>query len=157
MGSILTVKKSYDHLIASLPANAREYVALRAKGVLPRQAAQQLQLTNAAETAERWENDPTVRQAIEYSVRMLAYDTQITREDVLMGLQDAVRMSATASELVQAWREIGKIVGAYQPQRVEHTHTLTQEKLVEMSDAELAKVAAIDAEFVELSTEDEDE
>ena len=43
---------------------------------------------------------------------------------MLTGMMDAVSAAATAAELVMAWREIGKLLGAYEPER----------KILEMQD-----------------------
>lgn len=81
-----------------------------------------------------------------------------SREDVVEGFMDAVRMSANAGELVQAWREIGRVVGAYEPVRVELSiERPTQKALMQMSDEQLAELAqqedVLDAEYEELDRE----
>lgn len=66
-----------------------------------------------------------------------------------------------------AWREIGKVIGAYEPEVVVHKYEgITPEQLQNMSDEKLLEMAAMedyrlpgtdieDAEYEELSTEDE--
>lgn len=41
-----------------------------------------------------------------------------TREDVINGLHLAINVATTAGEMIAGWREIGKIIGAYEPQKV---------------------------------------
>jgi hypothetical protein len=60
---------------------------------------------------------------------------------------DAVNAAGSSTELTQAWREIGKMLGHYAPDQVEHKVTvenMTQNKLESMSDAELSLLAEMD-------------
>ena len=78
--------------------------------------------------------DPSVIAAIEQQ--------QVTRNDVLRGFLDAVDCAATSAELVAAWREIGKLIGAYNPPPVRVTHELLLPvELRHLSDAELFRMA----------------
>jgi len=70
---------------------------------------------------------------------------------------DAVEAAATASELVLAWRELGKLIGAYEPEKkILEVHDYSREELKTLTDKELAQLAgdrykdAIDAEFEEI-------
>lgn len=67
----------------------------------------------------------------------------VTKEDVIAGLLDAVDAAATSTELTAAWREIGRVVGAYEPQRMEivnKVEDLTRDKLLTMSTKELIEL-----------------
>lgn len=113
------------------------------------------------------EKNPVIRNVLMLASKQALQKMSVGREEVLKGLMDAVDTAATATELVAAWREIGKLIGAYEPEKVEHTHKLediSREKLAAMSDAELLKHAGqaefrlvdedvIEAEYEELSTE----
>lgn len=87
---------------------------------------------------------------------------KIERDDVVEGMMDAVRSAATATELVAAWREIGRIIGAYEPIKVEHSHKLeeSQAKMRQLSDEELARIAdmdnAIEGDFEVVEGDDTD-
>jgi hypothetical protein len=152
MSQALADQKSYDYLLASLNPKERLYVAARAQGATPVQAAIAAGYAEPTQAAARNEQNLTVRTTLEYSLKLAARNAQITRDDVIAGFMDAVRMAATSGEMTQAWREIGKMIGAYEPQRikVDHTHTLTMEQIANLNDNELAELAAIDAEFVAL-------
>lgn len=158
MSQALADQRSYDYLLGSLNPKERLYVAARAKGATPVQAAVTSGYAEPTKAAERNEQNLTVRTALEYSLKLAAREARVTRDDVISGFMDAVNMAATSAELTQAWREIGKMIGAYEPQRikVDHTHTITMEQIASLNDNELAELAAIDAEFVALDTEDED-
>jgi hypothetical protein len=86
---------------------------------------------------------------------------ELTKSDVLTGMMDAVSAAATASELVMAWREIGKLLGVYEPERrVLEVKDYTQDELKSLSDKELAQLAGssmqeliTDAEWTEAETE----
>lgn len=95
------------------------------------------------------EKNPVIKNVLILASKQALQKMSIGREDVLKGLMDAVDTASTATELVAAWREIGKLIGAYEPEKVEHTHKLediSREKLAMMSDAELLTHAG-DAEF----------
>lgn len=101
------------------------------------------------------EANPVIRHVLFLANQQALQRLTITRQDVLQGFMDAVNTAATATELTAAWREVGKMLGHYEPEKVEHTHKLedmTREKLAGMSDAELL-VHAGDADF-RLSDED---
>jgi hypothetical protein len=70
---------------------------------------------------------------------------------------DAVNAAATASELVMAWREIGKLLGAYEPERkILEIRDYSPDELKTLSDKDLLELTggrmqeAIDGEFEEL-------
>ena len=93
--------------------------------------------------------DINIRAAIEACVRVRSRELQITRKDVLDGFLDAVRASATATELVASWREIGRMIGAYEPEKspTEKDITEKKEQLAELTDEELAKRASLPGEY----------
>lgn len=92
----------------------------------------------------------------------------LTREDVLAGFMDAVNSAASSTELTAAWREIGRVIGAYEPEVVVVKTDPTPEQLRMMSERELVQLAgedafdlpalidAEDAEFEELLVEDDE-
>jgi hypothetical protein len=138
--------KSYNYLMAGLESRQRIYVEARTNGSVPVVAARMAGYADPDAMAETLEKDLTVRTALEYSIRKLAHEVNVTRNDVINMMQDAFRVAATSGEMTAAAREIGKIIGAYAPIQI-HTKSdvrVTQEKLREMTDEELARMAAID-------------
>ena len=143
----------------------RSYVDNRLQGLNPQAAAKAAGYASEATQGYQLERNPTIKSVLTMASQQVLRRMTLTRADVLAGLQDAVNTAATATELVAAWREIGKILGVYEPERVEHIHKLedmTREKLTSMSDAELLKHAGeadfrltdddvIEAEYEELS------
>lgn len=74
---------------------------------------------------------------------------ELSRQDVLNGLLEAVelaRQQANPAALVSAWREIGRVIGCYQPEvkRVELSADgqALQYKFAAMSDEELLEIIA---------------
>ena len=138
--------KSYNYLMAALEPRQRTYVDARCQGSVPVVAARIAGYADPDAMAETLEKDLTVRTALEYAIRKLAHEVNVTRNDVVNMMQDAFRVAATSGEMTAAAREIGKIIGAYAPVEI-HTRSdvrITQEKIQGMSDEELARMAAID-------------
>lgn len=122
------------------------YVESRMRGMPPYPAARMAGYQNPGSKSKELEMDPRVTQYMRAQNIAKLHEQEITRQDVLNGLMDATRMATTATELVTAWREIGRLVGAYEPTKHEVTIT-DQRQLQEMSDEQLQKLAAIDADF----------
>ena len=98
------------------------------------------------------ERHPVIRTAIRASTQKAMKELALSRQDVLQGLLDAVDLAATSTELTAAWREIGKVIGAYEPQKVQiDVHHVTSEQLRDMTTQELAVLAnmqgVIDGEY----------
>lgn len=104
------------------------------------------------------EKNPKVRAAIRWMIRESVKSVDdLTKTDVLTGMMDAVGAAATAGELVMAWREIGKLLGAYEPERrILEVKDYTNDELKMLSDKELSQLAgrgmrqAVDGEFSEI-------
>jgi phage terminase small subunit len=143
--------KSLAFLLEALDSKQRLYVDARVHGSVPQQAARVAGYADPDAAAARLEKDSTVLMAVEVSLRMSVRKHAVTKEDVIAGLMDALRISTTATEQIAAWREIGKIVGAYEPTVININKIVThkQEQLRQLPDTELAKLAggAIDAEY----------
>lgn len=151
--AVTRLKKS---ALDALSENQRTYVELRVQGKSPEEAYRALGLYDKKSIqVDRYEDHPKIRLAIAEINRKAVKDLAITRNDVLEGLMDAVRASATSAELTAAWREIGRIIGAYEPIKVAVEHDVyTPESLRELTDAQLAQVASLqgvlmDANFTE--------
>ena len=106
----------------------------------------------------KYESHPKVRAALRWIVKESGMKAEeLTKSDVMTGMLDAVDAAATASELVMAWRELGKLIGAYEPEkRILEVHDYTRDELKTLTDEELLQLAgskyadAIDGEFTEV-------
>ena len=57
---------------------------------------------------------------------------------------EALSAAANATDMTNVWKEIGKIIGVYQPMKLEITHDIgemTQDQLMRMSNKDLVKMA----------------
>jgi hypothetical protein len=134
----------------------RRYVEARLQG-LSVTAACRAAGVNAGDIGKH-ESHPKVRAALKYCVQQSSMKARdLSKSDVMTGMLDAVEAAATASELVMAWRELGKLIGAYEPEKkILEVHDYTRDELKTLSDEELLKLAgnryadAIDGEFTEL-------
>lgn len=134
-----------EDLLLQLPADKRAYVMERMNGATQSQAAKA-----AGRSSTSLERDPLVQQALRLWFRSHIRKTSITREDVTNGFLDAVHAAASSTELTMAWREIGKLLGYYEPEKVELSfRNVTAEKLAGMSDRELTMLAKQDGVMVE--------
>ena len=90
---------------------------------------------------KRWfESNPRIKNYLKLAARAAVRQALVTRADVLNGLFDAVESAGTSTELTAAWREIGRIVGAYEPERVELSISvadLDRQRLATMSTKDL--------------------
>lgn len=128
----------------ALTERQKLYVRARAQGSPPAAAARFAGLPDYRPLEEA----KGIRKAIAIAARVERYHQQIHREDVVSGFLDAVHMAANSSELTGAWREIGRILGHYEPTRVDVTVT-KREEIQKLSDAELINLAAEDYEALD--------
>jgi len=141
-----------------LTEKQRLYVEARATGMIPAHAARAAGISTG--TAGEWDKHPRIMRILQGTARFALRKLVVSREDVLEGFMDAVHASQTSTELTAAWREIGRLVGAYEPEQVQHTHIhKTQEQMEQLSDEELLKLAdhegfTLDAEFEVVGDDD---
>lgn len=86
------------------------------------------------------EAHPKIARYIALSTKSALRNNVVNREDVIRGLLDAVDSAGTSMELTQAWREIGRVIGAYAPEKFEvntKVEDLTAKRLAEMKTEEL--------------------
>ena len=149
---VLTDRNPYSELTL----NQKRYVEARLQGLT---AAAAERAAGICKTNTSTEKNPKIRAAIRYLIReSTASVEELTKSDVMTGMMDAVNSSATAAELVMAWREIGKLIGAYEPEkRILEIRDYTQDELRSVPDKDLLKLAggkmqgAVDADFEELT------
>jgi phage terminase small subunit len=99
-------------------------------------------------TACRMLKDPVVQAAVAERQALVAEELEITRQEVMRGLLEAVeiaRLQAEPAALVKAWSEIARICGYYQPERKQVEVSLSAKRVIDqletMSDAELLRLA----------------
>lgn len=93
------------------------------------------------------EKHPKVAALIKLSNAASIERYNISRDDVIGGFLDAVHAAGSSTEMTAAWREIGRMLGHYEPDRVEVKHTvenMTKNKLEQMSERELLELAEMD-------------
>lgn len=145
----LEAQRSVRQVLASLEPKQLAYVEARLRGSVPVVAARLAGYANPDEKAGELEASHLIRTAMTLKRRIEQYEDGITRADVLNWLQEAKDLAANSMEITAAAREVAKIIGANAPVKVEHGGTVkvTQEQIQKLSDEDLAKMAAIDAEF----------
>lgn len=138
-----------------------KYIEARLDGKSKSDAAREAgySLNNMAQI----EKSADVRAALEQARSELATATQIKRADVIEMLKEAYDMAKLAAEpssMVSAAKEIGKMLGFYEPETIrietQRNAGTVQRKLMTMSDEELMEIAegtakVIDGEFQRLS------
>lgn len=135
----------------------RRYVEARMQG-LAVTAAEKAAGFEPHTGSQSLDRHPKIRAAIRYLIKESTKSAEeLTKSDVMTGMMDAVNAAATSAELVMAWREIGKLLGAYEPERkILEIHDYSQEELRTLSDKDLARLAGgkmqevIDGDFEEV-------
>lgn len=146
-GSLLAYDASQElsaELLAQLTEQQRKYVEARLSGMIPLQAGKAAGVAVPEVNVYRMEKHPKIQKALGTARQQIIEKFDVDRDDVLRGMFDAVQASSTATELVAAWREIGRIIGVYEPARVEVMHRIedvTLDKLQRLSTKELIELA----------------
>lgn len=137
--------------VVELTARQQQYVLLRAQGMTIAAASRGAGFNHDNE-GHRLEKRPEVKEALKALQQEAVRETRISRNDVLNGLQDALRAAETATEMVMVWREIAKILGYYEPEKKEIQISAkldTNMKLIQqMSNEQLAEAIGMDPELV---------
>lgn len=140
----------------SLTLIQKNYVEARLQGLTSLAAAR---VSGDPGNASSLARNPKVLAAIRYLINESTKNVELlTKSDVLSGMMDAVNAAATSAELVMAWREIGKLLGSYEPtKRILEIHDYSKEELKELSDDELRKMAgsrmanAVDGDYTDVT------
>lgn len=134
---VLTERNPYTELTLS----QKQYVEARLQGLTKAAAGRACGV--ARDNVYQLEKNPKVMAAIRYLIReSTASVEELTKSDVLTGMMDAVAAAATAAELVMAWREIGKLLGAYEPERkILEVHDYSRDELKMLKDEDLLRLA----------------
>ena len=136
----VTLTQSTPYTQCSL--KQRNYVEARMQGLIPAAAARAAGIRQTM-ASSHYEKNPKVRAAIKYLIRESTANIEdLTKSDVMTGMLDAVEAAATSAELVMAWRELGKLIGAYEPEKkILEIHDYTKDELKELSDKDLLRLA----------------
>lgn len=142
-----SVQSAYD----MLEPRQRKYVEARLNGLEPRAAARSAGYSASYAgnlVYSTLERNPVIKVILRESGRAALKNLCLTRESVLHGLMDAVDTSATATELTNAWREIGRVIGAYEPEKIQiDVNNIAPDELRTMPLHELAALADMQGVF----------
>jgi len=116
------------------------------RGMAERQAAKLAGLKEASVGGH-------VHEYIAAEKHRLAREQMVSRHDVIEGLKEGIEMGRLVSDpgaMIAGWREIGKMLGYYEPERrqvdVAVRGSLTMDQMRELPDHELLKI--IEGELV---------
>ena len=134
-----------EAMYLTLTKQQRIYVDSRLQGMNLTQAARAAGYAYPNVIGHSLSKHPRVKAVLMARSKEMSVNIKLKREDIIEGLQDAVRSAATSTELTAAWRELGRVIGAYEPEKIEVnvTHKMTLQELGTSSDRQL--LDAIDA------------
>jgi len=154
----LSANSPVEEDLLRLSGKQRLYVENRLAGMNRIQAGQAAGYANNNSIAGLDEH-PRVKRIMLHATKEAMQRITINRQDVLQGFMDAVDAAQSSTELVMAWREIGKVIGAYEPEvkiikhqdlTAEKMHSMKDEELLEMAGLEDYRPPIIDGEFEEI-------
>lgn len=135
---------SLEEAFKRLTEQQRLYVDGRLAGLTPYAACKAAGYSGAESSAYRLERTPKVQDALAAASQVARVSLDMGKDDVLEGLMEALSAAANATEMTNVWKEIGKIIGVYQPMKLEVTHDIgemTQDQLMRMSNKDLVQMA----------------
>jgi len=136
-----------ENQLAALTSQQRLYAEGRLHGLSPPEAAKAAGMAHPTIQCYAYEKHPKIAPLLKLMNSASIQKYNLTRDDVIAGFLDAVSAAGSSTELTAAWREIGKMLGHYEPERVEHTLTvdnMTVNKLETMTEKELLKMSEMD-------------
>jgi len=146
-GDIAYLQSCYPHAdITPLTAQQEQFVLYALRGLTPSQAAKAAGYKSHAHSGRSLMAQEKI-QALLGHLRSEELDNiKVTRDKLTIMLFEAHRKSATSTEEIAAVRELGKMHGLYEPEKVQtqslHLHKV--EQLERLDDAELVKLAGAD-------------
>ena len=130
--------------IQDLNPKAEEYIDARLAGKTAAESAEYAGYSPRTNV----ENTPAVRDGLSRAQAELAANYGLTRGDIIVGMQDAIRIAKIANDpqsMIKGFSEIAKILGFYAPEEKRVNLTMSQERmqrgLENMSDEALLKMA----------------
>jgi len=137
--------------LLKLTPKQRIYVESRIAGMTVGQSAAAAGFKNHSNL----ESNPRIAQILLHANKQALTRLTLNREDVLSGFMDAVNAAASSTELVMAWREIGKVIGAYEPEvKIQVSVDLTAERIASMGDDALLRLSGME-DFVNPDMEED--
>lgn len=146
--------------LQGLSEKQRLYVQARLTGMTPIVAARTVGARVPEKSWRVLEHNPAVRKALEQGRELSAKETGVTRKQISDMLVDAYRSATNAGEMVMAARELGKLHGLYEAQKIDVNHKLervkTEHELRALTVEELEQLVSkapddfIDAEYAEV-------
>ena len=162
------VATTAEENLAKLTPKQQLYLENRIQGLSVKAAASAAgYMADSSRVYKDLENHPRIKYLLHEATKQAFQKITVTRSDVIAGFMDAVNAAQSSTELVMAWRELGKIIGAYEPEVkiVKHVD-ITAEKIRNMKDEDLLTMAEmesyllpdveediIDGEYVEIDDE----
>jgi len=102
-------------------------------------------------------NSPEVKARISMLKEILAETLGIDKAYILQGFKDAVATAENSMEMISGYREMGKMLGFYEP--IKHEVTVTTGSVAHLSNERLLELAdmsdVIDGEYHLVDFEDE--
>lgn len=152
--------------MSKLTPKQQLYLEGRIQGLSVKHAARAAGYSSAdsSRTYKNLEDHPRIKYLLLEANKQAFDKIVVTRSDVISGFMDAVNAAQSSTELVMAWRELGKIIGAYEPEvKIVKHMDVTAEKVRGMKDSDLLAMADMedfnlpdieDAEYYEIDEED---
>lgn len=133
--------------LAKLSAKQRLYLENRLQGMPVKTAAAAAgYMSDSSRVYKDLEEHPRIKRLMLDATKVAFQKITVTRADVIQGFMDAVNAAQSSTELVMAWREIGKVIGAYEPEvKVVKHIDITAEKVRSMKDEDLLKLADMES------------
>jgi len=148
MSTEITVKPTeIEEYLTTLHTKQRAYCEARLAGHSVLSAGRAAGLAQPGIQSYAYEKHPKIIPVINM-MNMQALDRyNVSRDDVVGGLLDAVNAAGSSTELTIAWREIGKMLGHYEPEKHVHqvsVENLTVNKLETLPESELRRMAGME-------------
>lgn len=144
-----------------------KYIEGREMGMHPTQAAKHAGYSVPSKSAQELEKDPIVMAHVAEIEEKNRKALDLSREDVLQGVMDAIEVAKLASDpqaMIRGWSEINRMLGYYEAekreleikslpaaQKMKAIESMSTEKLLEMVGGEMT----IEGEWEEVGDDEE--
>lgn len=163
----MAIVEGRDGKLIELTPKQHKYVKARLSGVDSIPAARLAGYSNARMNAKVVAAAPVVQSALDAGFRQNEKRAEMTKQKVINGMLEAVeqaKMLADPNAQVNGWREIAKMCGYYEPQRLQVEVSVSAKRMLSqyeaLSDEELLKLAdqtVIDSDDFEVIDDDKPE
>lgn len=145
--------------LAALGDKQRIYVQARLEGDTPAVAARRAGVKNPSVAWRTMERLPEVGEALRKGREITIAATGVTRETIVGMLQEAYRNATNSMEQIAAARELGKLLGLYEANKLQVEHKMEgirhERELRALTVEELEKLAALEGEFIDITPSQE--